>query len=119
MDELDFERDAFKDITERDPRYNARAYTLLMDVVNYLIRERKGASSAAILEEFRERTLDLYGPMSITVLSEWGLTKTEDIGEMMANLVKSGRLRQEKDDQFEDFAGGYDFREAFFGPYDI
>lgn len=118
MDELDFEKDDFSDIIVKDPRYNARAYTLLMDVFGYLSREGGGhASGAAILDEFKERALDLYGPMTYTVLTEWGLGETADIGEMMFNLVESKRLGQDEGDRYEDFANVYDFKETFLDPY--
>jgi len=51
------------------------------------------------------------------VLSEWGLSRTEDIGEMMFNLVDSRRVGRDDSDSADSFAGGYDFRETFLGPY--
>jgi uncharacterized repeat protein (TIGR04138 family) len=55
--------------------------------------------------------------MAYTVLGEWGLSSTEDIGEMMFNLVEFRRVRKDDDDRLDDFCGGYDFKEAFLGPY--
>lgn len=119
MDEIDFDSDLFGDIVARDGRYAARAYALLMDVVHYLSKERGHMTGGEILEEFRERTLDQYGPMSYTVLTEWGVERTEDVGEMMLNLTEGGRVRKDEDDTPESFAGGYDFKEAFLGPYRV
>ena len=117
MEELDFESDSFADIVGKDSRYNARAYAFLMDCVHYLGKEGGHMSSADVMDEFKERALDQYGPMAYTVLSEWGLSSTEDIGEMMFNLVEFRRVRKEDDDRQEDFRGGYDFKETFLGPY--
>ena len=36
MEEIDFSSDAFDDIVGKDPRYDRRAYALLMDCVHYL-----------------------------------------------------------------------------------
>lgn len=120
MDEIDFDSDLFEDITARDGRYAARAYALLMDVVHYLSKEHGGhMTGEEVLEEFRERALDQYGPMTYTVLTEWGVERTEDIGEMMFNLTEAGRIRKDEDDTPESFVGGYDFKEAFLGPYSI
>ena len=44
---------------------------------------------------------------------------TEDVGEMMFNLTESGRIAKDEDDTPESFAGGYDFKEAFLGPYEV
>lgn len=118
MDEIDFESDGFGDVVAKDPRYDARAYALLMDVIRYLGENGKHMGAEDILDEFRERTLDQYGPMSYTVLSEWGLSRCEDIGEMMFNLVESHRVAKDENDSPEGFVGGYDFKEAFLGPFE-
>ena len=118
LDEIDFSSDSFEDIIGRDPRYNARAYALLVDCIGYLGKEGDGhMSGEAILDEFKERVLDQYGPLSYDVLTEWGLSSTEDIGEMMFNLAESNRVKRDESDTPESFAGGYDFKETFLGPY--
>ena len=117
MDEIDFGSDSFADILEKDSRYNPYAYAFLMDCVHFLGKEGGHMSSGDIMEEFKERALDQYGAMSYTVLTEWGVSTTEDIGEMMFNLVEFNRVRKDEDDRHEDFCGGYDFKEAFLGPY--
>jgi len=120
MEEIDFTSDTFEDVVAKDPRYNARAYALLMDVVHYLCGESdKHVSGEAILDEFKERALDQYGPLTYTVLTEWGLSCTEDIGEMMFNLTECKRVRKDENDTPESFVGGYDFKEAFLGPYQV
>lgn len=118
IEDLDFSLDSFDDIVAKDPRYNARAYALLMDVLGWLFKDCAKADGETILDEFRERTLDLYGPMSYTVLREWGVERTEDVGEMMFNLADSGRVRREDSDTAEAFVGGYDFKETFLAPYE-
>ncbi len=121
MEEIDFESDTFEDITAKDDRYDARAYALLMDCFAYLTSKEGGghADAAAILDEFKERTLDQYGPLSFTVLREWGVNCCEDVGEMMFNLTEANRVKKEENDTAEAFTGGYDFKEAFLGPYDV
>ena len=118
MDEIDFASDGFEDIVAKDRRYDARAYALLMDVVHYLGEGDRHMTGEDILEEFRDRALDQYGPMAYTVLTEWGLGRCEDIGEMMFNLVEAHRIRRDEGDTPESFVGGYDFREAFLSPYE-
>ena len=120
MEEIDFTGDSFEDVVAKDARYNARAYALLMDVVHYLSGEDgRHCSGEDILDEFKERTLDQYGPLSYTVLAEWGVCSTEDIGEMMFNLAESGRIAKDENDTPESFANGYDFKETFLGPYQV
>jgi uncharacterized repeat protein (TIGR04138 family) len=119
IDEIDFDADMFEDIMAKDDRYSPRAYSLLMDVVRGLCGDGKHVTGEAIVEEFRETVLDQYGPLSYTVLLEWGVTRCEDIGEMMFNLVDSGRFAKDETDTAESFAGGYDFKESFLGPFEV
>ena len=114
MEEIDFGSDTFDDIIAKDSRYDARAYALLMDVVR-----RRQEDNFDLLDEFRETVLDQYGPLSYTVLTEWGVTCTEDVGEMMFNLAEAHRVEREEGDTSESFASRYDFKEEFLGPYEI
>lgn len=118
MDEIDFDADSFEDIVAKDRRYDARAYALLMDVVHYLGMDGKHMDAEGIMDEFKERALDQYGPLSYTVLTEWGLKSCEDLGEMMFNLADARRVQKDENDTPEAFLGGYDFRETFLGPYE-
>ena len=118
MDDIDFEADSFADIVAKDKRYDARAYALLLDVVRYLSGEEgKHVPGEDIVDEFRDEALDQFGPLTYTVLTEWGLSSTEDIGEMMLNLVESKRIGRDETDSVDAFASGYDFKEAFLDPY--
>ena len=118
MQEIDFESDDFADIVAKDSRFDARAYALLMDVIHYLGGEAdRHMTGGDILEEFKNRALDQYGPLTYTVLTEWGLSCTEDIGEMMFNLVDGHRVHRDDDDTPEAFVAGYDFKEVFLNPY--
>ena len=118
MDEVNFNADDFSDILAKDARFAARAYAFLLAVVHNLSRERNGSIPGEdILEEFKEFALDQYGPLAYTVLTEWGLSRTEDIGEMMFNLVEAHRVERDENDTAEAFANGYDFKETFSGPY--
>lgn len=125
MKELDFKSDDFSDIVAKDRRYDARAYTLLTAVLKRLFKSAsKGGQSqhitaSDILEEFREFSLDQFGPMTYCVLIEWGVSSSEDLGEMMFNLVDSHRIERDKNDSKDDFIGGYDFIEAFLVPYAV
>ena len=119
IDPIDFDSDAFADIAAKDKRYAPRAYALLMDVFRYLTADGKHVSAADILDEFREMTLDQFGPLSYRVLVEWGVKSTEDVGEMIFNLAESHRIGKDEGDTAESFAGGFNFKEAFLGPYAV
>lgn len=120
MDEIDFSSDLFEDVVAKDSRYDAKAYALLMDVIGFLGSSSKNHFSGEdVLDEFKSRVVEQYGPMSYTVLCEWGVLCTEDIGEMMFNLTENHRVLKDENDTPECFANGYDFKEAFLGPYQV
>ena len=119
IEELKYDEDRFEDILAKDHRYAAGAYTLLAEVLRVLGGEDGGKhmDAYAIMDEFKESALDQFGPMTYRVLTEWGLSRCEDIGEMMFNLADAGRIKRDPDDDKECFASGYDFEETFLNPY--
>ncbi|MBO5643486.1 MAG: hypothetical protein J6S51_05735 [Kiritimatiellae bacterium] len=116
MQEIDFTKDTFSDILARDRRYDAKAYALLLEAFS-IIPGSTNISYAEILDAFKEVCLTQFGPLAYTVLTEWGLKECIDIGEMMFNLVESGRLAKNDGDNYEDFRNGYSFKEAFIDPF--
>ena len=55
--------------------------------------------------------------MAITVLAYWGVRSSEDIGNMVFNLVKVGIFGKTDEDTVESFREGYDFADAFVIPF--
>ena len=70
-----------------------------------------------LLEGIRSFGLEQYGPMALTVFSEWGIRNCEDFGEIVFNMVENSLLAKTKKDSRDDFKGGYDFFEAFRRPF--
>lgn len=107
-------------ILRRDPRYTAEAYEFVRSGLDYTVRrldKPRHVSGKELLEGIREFALGEFGPMSRTLLEEWGITSTEDVGEIVFNMVETGLLGKTEEDNREDFADGYDFDEAFQKPY--
>ena len=65
--------------------------------------ENKHVSGLELLDAFRERMLKQFGPMSMTLLDEWGIYRTQDVGKMVFNLIEVGAFGKSKHDQQEDF----------------
>jgi uncharacterized repeat protein (TIGR04138 family) len=112
-------------VRERDPRYDAEAYLFLREAMDYSVKLYKkpasGAgrhlSAAELMEGFRLLALDEFGPMALTVMHAWGLRSTQDIGNIVFNLVAAGKLGKTDRDSPEDFLDGFDFVEAFATPF--
>jgi uncharacterized repeat protein (TIGR04138 family) len=52
------------------------------------------------------------------VLTSWNLHRSEDIGEIVFNMVNACVLSKTERDKREDFQNGYDFEEAFKRPFE-
>lgn len=113
--------EGLEEVLREDPRYARDAYYLIMEALSFTCRglEREGhVSGRELLDGLRKCVLNDYGPMARHVLSEWGIECCEDVGNIVFNLVNHSLLRKTEEDSVEDFAGGYDFGEAFETPFE-
>jgi uncharacterized repeat protein (TIGR04138 family) len=118
-------QEAVEQIAKRDSRYPEHAYFFLREALDFslklLNKPAQGAgrhvSGQELLEGIRQYALQEYGPMAQTVLSQWGIKRCEDFGELVFNLVEAGVLGKTESDRKEDFTGGYEFETAFRKPY--
>ncbi|MBM4153239.1 MAG: hypothetical protein FJ220_06940 [Kiritimatiellaceae bacterium] len=112
--------DVLQMILAKDPRYTVEAYAFVRIGLDFTVRRLEAprhVSGQELLEGLREFALSEFGPMTKTVLGSWGIHRTEDVGEVVFNLVESGLLGKTEKDSRADFANGYDFDEAFRKPY--
>jgi len=66
-----------------------------------------------LLEGIRAYATESFGFLARTVLAEWGVSRTQDFGDIVFNLVEAGLLSRTEKDTKSDFADVYDFAEAF------
>ncbi len=112
--------DLLQTILARDPRYTAEAYAFVRVGLDYTVRrldKPRHVSGHELLDGIREFALAEFGPMTKTVLNGWGIVRTEDVGEIVFNMVETGLLGKTEKDSRADFAAGYDFDEAFRKPF--
>ncbi len=132
-------RDALAEVLARDSRYTVQAYAFVFEALEYSkgklkrarLRDRErpvrnrtaGASHHVTGQELcqgaRELALRQYGLMTLTVLNNWGIRSTADIGEIVYNLIATGDLEKSSSDSRKDFDSVYDFESAFRGNYDF
>ena len=123
MQKLDFP-EAVQLITETDKRYERDAYYFVRDALDVAMKARKRqmgegghVTGQQICEGVRQLALKQYGPMVPTVFEFWGLSKTEDIGEIVWNLIEIGVFGKSAKDARADFKAVYGFKDAFVTPY--
>ena len=79
--------------------------------------EHRHVSGPELLHGLREHALREFGPLAATVLENWGVTRCEDVGEMVFQLIEVGAFGKSDEDCPQDFAGVFDFDEAFREPF--
>ena len=124
MQEVNFD-EALDKILATDSRYHREAYVFLREALDFtqklISKENRNTvrhvSGKELIEGVRQYGLQQFGPMTMTVLEEWGVRQCADFGELVFNMVEAGLLAKTEKDSREDFQTGYDFTEAFCKPF--
>ena len=108
--------ETIEDIVKRDGRYKIGVYNFVLEAVNYAVsslKESRHVTGKELLESIKQYAKGQFGPMARTVLEHWGVSSTEDFGNIVFNLVDARILSKTEQDSIEDFKNSYDFKEAF------
>ncbi|MDA0576853.1 MAG: hypothetical protein O3B24_02010 [Verrucomicrobia bacterium] len=115
-----------QEICARDRRFKPEAYLFVLDALDFTTKllqksaktgRERHVGGRELLEGLRHFSLQEFGPMALRVLNTWGLRRTEDVGDVIFNLVESGKLRKTETDSRADFAAVFDFNDAFAVPF--
>jgi uncharacterized repeat protein (TIGR04138 family) len=120
------------DLVRRDPRYPYEAYEFLFASLAHTQKmlersppaergpeEEYHVSGRELLEGVRDLAQQEFGLMARTVFRIWGINRTDDIGELVFNLVEAGLMSKTSEDQRQDFQGVYDLDKALVEDYRI
>ncbi len=116
MDERKSADELLDTILARDQRYDREAYLFVSESLGYTVQKSDRAghvSGRELCEGLSEFALRQFGRLARTVLENWGVASSGDIGEIVFNMVDVGLLRKTDEDSREDFVGALDFDEAF------
>ena len=122
-------RDELAGVLARDPRYSIHAYAFVFEALEYTKKQKKRVQAKTrpkvrqtskmrhvtgreLCEGVRLLALAQYGLMAMTVLNQWGIRATSDLGEIVFNLIASGDLEKSPSDSLADFNNVYDFEAA-------
>ena len=115
--------EAVEEAISRDGRYQPEAYAFVRDALHLAAtkfradQEDKNVTGPELLEGVREHGLKEFGPMAWFLLQQWGILRGEDVGAIVYNLIEVEYFGRNETDRIEDFAGGFDFEEAFTTPF--
>ena len=112
-------RSEFWETVERiravDGRYARDAYPFVMDSLDFTMKQmgvRRHVSAAELVRGLCDNAKQRFGLFAFTVLSKWGLERSDDVGEVVFQLIDAGVLSKQESDARADFNGVVDFREA-------
>jgi uncharacterized repeat protein (TIGR04138 family) len=114
------------EICETDQRYNPETYAFVREGLDHTIKLLKKGNALGskshvtgqeLLHGLRDFALREFGPMTKSVLNEWGVKNCEDFGAIVFNLVNAGVLGKTDSDSLNDFKSGFSFDEAFVKPF--
>ena len=113
-------------VLARDPRYSIQAYVFVLEALEFAKNAKKRSrtrtrarrtkppeesrhvSGQELCEGARLLALRHYGFLALTVLNQWGIRSTSDLGEIVYNLIASGDLEKTSADRRSDFDGVFD-----------
>lgn len=101
---------------DKDRRYDLESYSFVMAALNYTtkrLRRRGHIKGQELLDGIKDYALEQFGPMARTVLEHWGITTTNDFGEIVFNMIDAGILGKTDQDSKKDFDNRFDFKTAF------
>ena len=115
-------------ICKEDGRFDRKAYNFVRQALDHTVKEVKRknpertgksqhVSGTELLEGIRAYALEQFGPLTKTVLTNWGIRRCTDFGDIVFNLIEYNVFSKTENDRREDFADIYDFDEAFVKPF--
>jgi uncharacterized repeat protein (TIGR04138 family) len=107
--------EAVERIRSTDARYARDAYAFVMDSLDYTMRavgERRHVSAAELVRGLCDHAKQRFGLFAYTVFAKWGLVSSDDVGEIVFQLIDAGILSRQESDSRADFDRVVDFREA-------
>lgn len=110
----------FHDLVERicdqDNRYKPDAYEFVLAGLNFTqdkLKRKTHVSGSELACGLRDYAINQYGALAGRVLAHWGISQTQDFGNIVFNMIEKKLLSKTEEDSLEDFMAIYDFKEAF------
>ena len=120
------------EIVRRDRRYAYEAYEFIFDALGHTqqlvgrkpregepVAEQHHVSGAEILRGTVDLARKEFGWLAKTVFHQWGVTRTDDVGELVFNLIEGSLLSKTETDRRADFQNLFDLDRALTDDFAI
>jgi uncharacterized repeat protein (TIGR04138 family) len=108
--------DLVDEICLKDKRYKPDAYEFVLQGLGFTQKKLKKTAHVTGVQlagGLRDYAINQYGALAARVLSHWGISQTQDFGNIVFNLIEKKILSKTKEDSLLDFDAVYDFKAAF------
>ncbi len=120
------------DLVRDDSRYPVEAYEFLCDAVEYtqstLGREPHEDDPADtdyhvggedLARGACEMAIEEFGLMAVVVFRQWGIRTTDDLGNVVFNLIRANKLSQSDNDDPADFHDLFDLEKVLADGFEM
>ncbi len=108
--------DSVEEIFRQDKRYKPDAYEFVLGGLSFTQKKLKKTahvSGVQLAHGLRDYAINQYGALASRVLSHWGISQTQDFGNIVFNMIEKKLLSKTAEDSLFDFKEVYDFKVAF------
>ena len=121
-----------QDVIREDPRYPFEAYEFVCEAVTFT-QERLGrvpdeeddpeadyhVTGEELLRGACELAVEEFGMMAPVVFRQWGVRATDDVGNLVFNLIRAERLSRSDRDDPDDFHDLFDLDKALTEGFEL
>jgi len=108
--------DLVEEICRQDKRYKPDAYEFVLGGLGFTQKKLKKTAHVSGVQlacGLRDYAINQYGALAGRVLSYWGISQTQDFGNIVFNMIEKKLLSKTEEDSLLDFDAVYDFNAAF------
>lgn len=119
MNEKDF-RKAVETLTARGDRFAPGTYFFVSAALGATAKRlgrsrekdvrRRHVTGRELAEGAADFAREQFGPLAYSVLREWGMRTTRDIGDVVFDLIALGLFSKTEEDSIQDFENVFDLR---------
>lgn len=100
----------------RDQRYRIGAYEFVLNGMEFFltsIGEKRHVTGQELTNGLLFFAEKQFGPLALSVLQYWGIHRTDDIGNIVYNMIDLGIMSRQPDDSIDHFHDVIDINEFF------
>lgn len=101
------------ELVKQDSAYPVGAYILIYEVLDWmkdngLVKQGEHITGQGLAITIIAYAIQHYGLLTEAILKELGITKSEDVGNIVWNLVEANLIGKQPNDSRQDFAKVFD-----------